>query len=65
MKQPLRTYIVVSLLNATYFGIPVILGGRTPNMPVYIAIFSIPLMVIGGGLEAQATLIGISGYLAL
>lgn len=51
IKQPLHAYIVVSLLTATYFGIPAVLGGITPNLPVYIAILSIPLMVIGGGLE--------------
>lgn len=51
IKQPLRAYIIVSLLAATYFGIPALLGGITPNFPVYIAILSIPLMVIGGGLE--------------
>ncbi|MBP1904604.1 membrane protease YdiL (CAAX protease family) [Paenibacillus turicensis] len=51
IKQPFHAYIVVFLLTATYFGIPALLGGITPNFPVYIAILSIPLMVIGGGLE--------------
>jgi membrane protease YdiL (CAAX protease family) len=51
IKQPLRAYIMVLLLTVSYFGIPALLGGITPNLPVYIAVLTIPIMVIGGGLE--------------
>lgn len=51
IKQPIGAYVVVFLLTATFFGIPALLGGITPHSPVYIAVLSIPVMVIGGGLE--------------
>ena len=51
IKQPLNTYIYVLILTIAYFGIPALLGGITPSSPVYMAILSIPIMIIGGGLE--------------
>lgn len=51
VKQPPIAYIIVFIFTAAYFGIPALLGGITPNLPVYTAVLSIPIMIIGGGLE--------------
>ncbi|MFF2480402.1 CPBP family intramembrane glutamic endopeptidase [Paenibacillus sp. NPDC058071] len=51
VKEPLLMYMVVLVLTAVYFGLPALMGGITNSWPVYIAVLSIPVMVIGGGLE--------------
>jgi len=51
VKQPLMMYIIVLILTAVYFGLPALMGGITNSLPIYIAVLSIPVMIIGGGLE--------------
>ncbi|CAI6075729.1 hypothetical protein PAECIP112173_02389 [Paenibacillus sp. JJ-100] len=51
VKQPLMAYIIVFIFTTAYFGIPALLGGSTSNSPIYMAVLSIPIMIIGGGLE--------------
>ncbi|RJE88375.1 CPBP family intramembrane metalloprotease [Paenibacillus sp. 1011MAR3C5] len=51
LKQPFPMYMLVLILTAAYFGIPALMGGITNDFPIYIAILSIPVMIIGGGLE--------------
>jgi len=51
VKEPLMMYIIVLVLAAVYFGLPALMGGITNSLPIYIAVLSIPVMIIGGGLE--------------
>jgi membrane protease YdiL (CAAX protease family) len=49
--QPLRFYFLVFTMLFISFGIPVVMGSVTFIAPFYMAILSLPAMVIGGGLE--------------
>lgn len=51
VKQPVRMYLYALGFAALYYGIPALLGRATIVSPLYMALISLPTMVIGGGLE--------------
>lgn len=51
VRQPARMYLAVIGFVALYFVIPTLLGKTDMVSPLYISLISLPLMVIGGGLE--------------
>lgn len=50
-KQLLTHYLIVIVFVVLYFGVPALMNGININMPFYMSILLIPLMLLGGGLE--------------
>ena len=51
IKQPIRMYLLVIGFAIIYFGVGVLTGLFEYKSPVYLSVLSLPIMIIGGGLE--------------
>lgn len=50
-KQPVRFYLLVFVTAIISYIIPIFIGTSTIIAPLYIAVLSLPIMIVGGGLK--------------
>ncbi|GAB6929156.1 CPBP family intramembrane metalloprotease [Paenibacillus sp. JCM 10914] len=50
-KQPIRFYIFIIIAAVVSYVIPIVMDTSTITAPLYIALLSLPIMIVGGGLE--------------